>query len=78
MDDYLKKVIKIIINKTGVDTEDINENSYFEDDLNIGEIELIDIIGALEEKYEIEFEEGEKENLKSVMDLVEIVIEKAE
>ena len=27
-----EKVIEIIISKTGVDTEDINENSYFEDD----------------------------------------------
>lgn len=78
MDEYLKKVIEIIINKTGMEAEEISETSYFEDDLNLGEIDLIEIIGALEEEYKIEFEEGEKEKLKSVMDLVEVVVEKVE
>ncbi len=78
MDEYLKKVIEIIINKTGMEAEEISETSYFEDDLNLGEIDLIEIIGALEEEYKIEFEEDEKEKLKSVMDLVEVVVEKVE
>jgi len=78
MDEYLKKIIAIVINKTGMDPEEISEDSYFEDDLNIGELDLIEIIGALEEEYKIEFEEEEKANLKSIMDLVEVVVEKVE
>jgi len=78
VDKYLKKIIAIIITKTGMDPEEISEDSYFEDDLNVGEFDLIEIIGALEEEYKIEFEDEEKENLKSVMDLVEVVVEKVE
>jgi acyl carrier protein len=78
MNEYLAKVIEIIINKTGMDPEEISEDSYFEDDLNVGEIDLIEIIGALEEEYKIEFEEEEKEKLKSVMDIVEVIVEKVE
>lgn len=78
MDDYLYKIIEIIVEKTGVDPEDVTKESYLEDDLNIGEMELLEIIALLEEEYAIEFEEEEKENISSVMDLVEIVVEKVE
>lgn len=78
MDDYLVQIAKIIANKTGVDPEDIKEESYLEDDLNIGEMELVDIIGALEEEYAVEFTEVEKEKVESIMDLIELVVEKVE
>lgn len=78
MDSYLKKIITIIIQKAGVDPDEINEASYFEDDLNISELEMVDILGAIEEEYHIEFEDEEKEELESVMDLVELVMEKVE
>ncbi len=76
MNKYLNKVMSVIIERTGVDPEDISESSYFEDDLNISELELIEVLAALEEEYKIEFEEEEKEELESVMDLVELLIEK--
>ncbi len=78
MDKYIQRIIALIIEKTGVEPEDVSESSYLEDDLNIGEIELLEIISALEEEYNIEFEEKEKENAKSIMDLVEVVEEKVD
>lgn len=78
MSEYLNRITAIIIEKTGVDPEDISENSYFEDDLNVSEIELLEIMAIVEEEYDIEFETEEKENIESVMDLVELVMEKAE
>lgn len=78
MDKFLQKVITTIIEKTGVEPGEITESSYFEDDLNISEIELMEIIGTLEEEYQIELEDEEKENIESVMDLVELIVEKAE
>lgn len=78
MDRYINKIKAIIVEKTGLDPEDINENSYFEDDLNVGQMELYDIITAVEDEYAVEFEEEEKDNVESVMDLVEIVVEKLE
>ena len=78
MNEYLQRIIAIIIEKTGVEPEDISENSYFEDDLNIGEMELLEIIALIEEEYMVELEEEEKENISSVMDLVELLVEKVE
>ncbi len=78
MDKYIHRIIAIIIEKTGADPEDIKESSYLEDDLNIGEIELVEIISAIEDEYKIEFDDNKKENITSVIDLVEIVMEKLE
>ena len=78
MKEYISRIIAIIIDKTGVDPDEISEESYFEDDLNVDEIELLEIIGFIEEEYQMSFEKEEKEKVKSVMDLVEIVFEKVE
>ena len=76
MDKYLNRIIALIVEKTGVDPEEVSEESYLEDDLNISELELHEIIATLEEEYHIEFEEEEKEQVESVMDLVELIVEK--
>ena len=78
MDKYLRRIIAIIVEKTGVDPEDVNESSYFEDDLNISPIELAEIIAIIEEEYKIEFGDIDKDKLSSVIDLVEVVVEKLE
>ncbi|OGC45654.1 hypothetical protein A2V49_03035 [candidate division WWE3 bacterium RBG_19FT_COMBO_34_6] len=78
MDKYYKEIKKIIIQKSGLEPEEINEESYFGDDLNIGHMELLDILTAIEEEYNIEFEENEKEEFETIKELVDLVIEKIE
>ena len=78
MKEYINRIIAIIIDKTGMDPEDISEESYFEDDLNVDPIELLEIISFIEEEYKVSLEKEEKERIKSIMDLVEIVFEKVE
>ena len=78
MNEYIQRIIAIIIEKTGIDPEDITESSYFEEDLNVDELELMDIIAVIEEEYDVAFEPEEKEGITSVMDIVEFVVEKIE
>lgn len=47
MDNYINRIIALIIEKTGVDPEEVKESSYFEDDLNIAELELFEIIATI-------------------------------
>lgn len=72
---YLVKIKKIIEHKNGVDPIDITPESYFQDDLNISEMELIDILGELEELYHIDLIEA-KDDIESVGDLLELLSEK--
>ncbi len=71
---YLKRIQRIITNNTGIDPEDITPASYFEDDLNIGEVEFAEIISELEEQYNIGL--GDYINdIETVEDLVTILSE---
>ena len=75
MTDYLNEIKKVISHKAGVELSEVTKESFFEDDLNIGEIELIEILEELEEKYHTDLVE-ERENIISVNDLLDIMSEK--
>ena len=75
--DYFKDIRKLIEEKTGLEASEITAESYFEDDLNVGEMELIEILNELEEKYHTELVD-EKENILTVQDLVDLLAEKIE
>jgi len=77
MTEYLEKIRNLISNKCGVDKSEITPNSFFEDDLNIGEIELLEILEDLEETFKVELI-TEKENIKSVSDLLTVLADKLE
>lgn len=75
--EYFKEIKKIIVEKTGLEPSEIVGESYFEDDLNIGEMELAEILNELEEKYHAELVD-EKDKIETVEDLVDLLSEKIE
>jgi acyl carrier protein len=75
--EYFKKIKKLISDKAGVDIDEIHEASYFEDDLNIGEIELVEILTELEDIYDVELV-ADKEDLETVQDLIDLLVEHLE
>ena len=77
MNEYFRKVRKLIAEKAGLETDDVEMDSYFEDDLNIGEMELIEIIEETEEMFKVELIEY-KDDIETVEDLVELLAEQIE
>ena len=75
--DYYKDIKKIIEEKTGLEPSEITLDSYFEDDLNLGEMELIEILSELEEKFNTDLME-QRENIETVQDLVDLLSEQVE
>ena len=73
--EYLTKTKKVIEEKTGVSPSDIHETSFFEDDLNIGEMELLEILSELEEMYRVDLV-SEQENIATVQDILDLLSEK--
>ena len=74
MINYLNKVKKIIEDKTGLDPSEISLESYFEEDLNISEMELLEILEEIEELFNLDLT-SEKENIETVGDLIELLEE---
>lgn len=73
MSDYLGKIKKVIFEKTGIESSEINPESFIADDLNIGEMELIEILEELEEIYDMELIENsdEFETVQDITDMLE-------
>lgn len=78
MDEYLKEIKQLISEKTGMELDEISEDSYFEDDLNMGQMDLVDLLTDLEDIYQTEGLIEEKDELETVQDLVDLLIEKVE
>jgi acyl carrier protein len=74
---YTKIIKNLISEKAGADPEEIKRESYFEDDLNISELEVTELIAEIEEEFEIDLSET-GDSVETVEDLINAVSEKLE
>ena len=75
MNDYFEKIKSLIAHKGGTDPEEVTPESYFDADLNIGEMELEEIITDLEDIYHIDLSE-DKDSIETVQNLCDALAEK--
>ena len=75
--DYEKISKELISKHTGVEIEDISDGAFFEDDLNIGEMELVEIYNEIEEKFQVDLTE-ERKGFETFGDLIGALNEKLE
>lgn len=68
--------LKIIIERLfGITVEDIEENSALEKDLNIGDLEMDDLISAIEAKYDVKIPQEKISTFKKISDIVNYLYE---
>lgn len=72
MDESL--VLSVIAEQVGVPAESLSAETSFAD-LNADSLELFQIIVALEEKFDIEFDNDRAENIKLVGDVLNYIAE---
>ncbi len=65
-------VLNVIAEQLGVPAANLTPETSFAD-LNADSLELFQIIVALEEKYEIEFDNDKAESIKTVGDVLEYI-----
>ncbi len=66
------KVMEIIAEQLGISASELEEDTILAD-LGADSLDLFQIISALEEEFEIEFDNEEAENLKTVVDAIEYI-----
>ena len=66
------KVIEIIGEQLGISTSELDEDTVLAY-LGADSLDLFQIISALEEEFEIEFDNDEAEKLKTVGDAIEYI-----
>lgn len=69
----LEELKEIICSYVDVKPEQINGESRFIEDLGFNSYDFMSMVGEIEEKYDIEVEEREVVNVKTVKDAVEYI-----
>ncbi len=67
------EVIKIMAEQLALNPEDIDRHTLIREELNLGPIELNDLLAELSHKFSITFDPQEVEHLNKVEDLISLV-----
>jgi acyl carrier protein len=68
-----EKVKTIVADQLGIDASEISMESSFIDDLGADSLDIVELIMALEEEFDIEFPDEDAEKISSVGDVVEYI-----
>ncbi len=69
----LDKVIEIIRDQLGLEDAEIDEDTNFKDDLGVDSLDLLELVMAFEEEYNIELNPEELEDIQTVGDVVDFI-----
>lgn len=68
-----EKVKKIIVEQLGVEEDEIAMEASFIDDLGADSLDIVELIMALEEEFDLEIPDNEAEKITTVSDAVEYI-----
>jgi len=73
--DILSKVKEIVVEQLGVDEEEVTEQASFVDDLGADSLDIVELIMALEEEFDLEIPDEDAEKIVTVADAVNYIKE---
>lgn len=69
------KALDMISNLIGMESSDLTRDMVLRRDVNISAIELADLFQKLEEEYKMPLDEGDIENIQTVGDLADYIVD---
>ncbi len=70
MSDVFERVKKIVVENLDVDSDKVTEAASFIDDLGADSLDLVELVMAFEEEFNIEIPDDVQENIRTVGDAV--------
>lgn len=69
------KVKSIIVEQLGISEDEVKPEASFIDDLGADSLDIVELVMAMEEYFEIEIPDEEAENIKTVGDAIKYINE---
>jgi len=67
------KVKDIVVEQLGVEANDVTPEARFIDDLGADSLDVVELIMAMEDEFDLEFPEEEAENIATIGDVVDYI-----
>ncbi|HEX9880808.1 MAG TPA: acyl carrier protein [Candidatus Binatia bacterium] len=68
-----ERVKEIVCEQLGVSDEEVTPQASFIDDLGADSLDIVELVMALEEEYEMEISDEDAEKIKTVQDIVSYI-----
>lgn len=70
------KIRDVIVEQLGVDSDKVKPEASFIDDLGADSLDIVELVMAMEEEFDVEIPDEEAEKLKTVKDVVSYLTSK--
>ncbi|MEJ5375259.1 MAG: acyl carrier protein [bacterium] len=77
MEQITRRLKEIIAEQLGVSEEEIVPEASFVDDLGADSLDLVELIMALEEEFDMEISDEDAEKIQTVQDAINYIAERA-
>jgi len=74
--DVLEKVKEIVADRLGVDPEEVSPEASFVDDLGADSLDVVELVMAFEEAFDLEIPDEDVEQIATVQDAVRYIQER--
>jgi acyl carrier protein len=78
VDNIFEKIKEIVVEQLGVDEEEVTEKASFVDDLGADSLDIVELIMALEEEFDMEIPDEDAEKISTVGDAIKYIKEHAQ
>jgi len=73
MAEVFDRIVKVVSEELAISEEEITEDASFIDDLGADSLDVVELIMALEEEFDIEIPDEDAEEIATVSDAVEYI-----
>ncbi|MDR1487669.1 MAG: acyl carrier protein [Deltaproteobacteria bacterium] len=73
MSDILERVTAVVVDQLAIDPSEVVPEASFQDDLGADSLDLVELIMAMEEEFDIKIDDEAAQSIKTVQDAIKFI-----
>ena len=69
----MEDIVEVVVEQLSVDAAEVKAESKFVEDLGADSLDVVELVMALEEKFDIEIPDEEAEGIQTVQDVINYI-----